>query len=66
MRIVGKERENGPTFLLQCEIETLQADPPVGIMHLLTNKGQMAVAIEGQGARDVAAKLLVFAGTSLK
>ena len=66
MRVASNEPQSGPTFLLQCEIETLQADPPVGIMHLLTNKGEITVAIEGQGARDVAAKLLVFAGTSLK
>ncbi|MND64564.1 hypothetical protein D3C80_559040 [compost metagenome] len=50
-----------PEFLMQCAVETIHPAPPVGILHLLTDKGQFAVAITEEAARDVAAKLLDFA-----
>ena len=53
-----------PVFLQQSAVETLQQSPPVGILHLLTDKGQFAFAITGEAARDVAAKLLTFADQS--
>jgi hypothetical protein len=53
-----------PEFLMQCAVETIHASPPVGILHLLTDKRQFAVAITEEAARDVATKLLAFANQS--
>lgn len=53
--------QDEPVFLEQSAVETLRESPPVGILHLLTNKGQFAFAITGEAARDIAAKLLAFA-----
>ncbi|WP_312405198.1 hypothetical protein [Rhizobium sp.] len=50
-----------PEFLMQAAVETIHKAPPVGILHLLTDKGQFSVAITEEAARDVAAKLLAFA-----